>query len=111
MFVPVFSNLCLMSPRDSERFIWNRFVNNSGKRGSNIPLDEDTEHSNTSLEKDLHELVKRAIESKIFTKQEGRSYKEFRSFLRDRLSNLDVSYLYKWINKHKRNILWGIRAR
>ena len=34
-------------------------------------------HSSASLEKDLHELVKRAIESKIFTKQEGRSYKEF----------------------------------
>ena len=143
-----------LSPRDSERFIWNRFVNNSGKRGSNKPLDEDTEHSNNfikhgiknlgpnvtekavqrlsyfenstsmimgslddnikrllrsekhssaSLEKDLHELVKRAIESKIFTKQEGRSYKEFRSFPRDRLSNLDVSCLYKWINKHKKN--------
>ena len=68
-------------------------------------------HSAASLEKDLHELVKRAIESKIFTKQEGRSYKEFRSFPRDRLSNLDVSYLYKWINKHKKNIMWGIRAR
>ena len=157
-----FQIYALLSPRDSERFIWNRFVNNSGKRGSNIPLDEDTEHSNNfikqgiknlgpnvtekavqrlsysenstsmimrnlddnikrllrsgrhssaSLEKDLHELVKRAIESKIFTKQEGRSYKEFRSFPRDRLSNLDVSCLYKWINKHKKNILWGIRAR
>ena len=124
-----FQIYALLSPRDSERFIWNRFVNNSGKRGSNIPLNEDTEHSNNfikqgiknlgpnvmekavqrlsysenstsmimgnlddnikrllrsgrhssaSLEKDLHELVKRAIESKIFTKQEGRSYKEFR---------------------------------
>ena len=112
-----FQIYALLSPRDSERFIWNRFVNNSGKRGSNIPLDEDTEHSNNfikqginnlrpnvtekavqrlsysenstsmmmgdlddnikrllrsekhssaSLEKDLHELVKSAIESRIF---------------------------------------------
>ena len=157
-----FQIYALLSPRGSERFIWKRFVNNSGKGGSNIPLDEDSEHSNNfikqgirnlgpnvtekavqrlsysenstsmimgnlddtikrllrsekhssgSLEKDLHELVKRAIESKIFTKQEGRIYKEFRSFPRDRSSNLDVYCLYKWINKHKENILCGIRSR
>lgn len=146
--ISFFQIFALLSPRDSERFIWNRFVNNSGKRGRNIPRDEDTEHSNNSikqhtknlglnvtekavqrlsysenstsmtmgnlddnikrllrsgkhssasLEKDLHELVKGAIESKIFPT--------------DRLSNLDVSCLYKWINKHKKNILSGIRAR
>ena len=36
----------LLSPRDSERFTWNRSVNNTGQKGANIPLDEDTEHSN-----------------------------------------------------------------
>jgi len=160
--ISFFQTYALLSPRNSERFIWKRFVNNSGKGGSNIPLDEDSEHSNNfiklairnltpnvrekavqrlsysenstsmimgnlddtvkrllrsgkhssaSLEKDLHELVKRAIESKIFTKQERRSYKEFRTFPRDRRSNLDVSCLYKWIKKHDENILWGIRSR
>ena len=34
--------LCgLLSQRDSERFVWNHSVNNSGKKGANIPLDED----------------------------------------------------------------------
>lgn len=152
----------LLSPRDSERFIWNRSVNNTGKKGSNIPLDEDTEHGNNfikqgirnlgpnvtenavsrlsysqsptasmlgnldetikrmlrsgkhsvgTLERDLHELIKRAVEFNIFTELEGRSYKHFNCFQRDRLNNLDASSLYQWINKHKKNITWGIRAR
>ena len=29
----------LLSKRDRERFIWNRFVNNHGVKGGNIPLD------------------------------------------------------------------------
>ena len=152
----------LLSPRDSERFVWNRTVNNNGKKGTNIPLDEDTEHSNNSikqgirnlgpnvtenavqrlsyaesptasilgnlddsikrlsrsgkhstggLEKDLHELIKRAIEFQIFTELEGRSYKQFNNFQRDWLANLSASGLHQWINKHKKNIMWGIRAR
>jgi hypothetical protein len=35
-----------LSQRDSERFIRNRSINNHGKKGYNIPLDEATEHSN-----------------------------------------------------------------
>jgi len=42
-FFLVFS---LLSPRDSERFIWNRSVNNACRKGTNIPLDLDVEHSN-----------------------------------------------------------------
>lgn len=152
----------LLSQRDSERFVWNRSVNNSGKKGTNIPSDEDTEHSNNhtkqgirnlgpnvtekavqrlshaesptasilghlddsikrllrsgkhstgSLERDLNELIKREVEFNIFTESEGRSYKQFSSFQRDRLANLDASSLHQWINKHKKNITWGIRAR
>ena len=158
----VFLVHALLSERDSERFVWNRSVNNSGKKGTNIPLDEDTEHSNNflkqgirnlgpnvtenavqrlshaesptasiltnlddsikrllrsgkhstgSLERDLNELVKRAVEFNIFTELEGRTYKQFSSFRRDRLADLDASSLHKWINKHKKNITWGIRAR
>ena len=151
----------LLSERDSARFVWNRSVNNSGKKGTNIPLDEDTEHSNNflkqgirnlgqmslrmlfrdypmqkvqqhqktnlddsikrllrsgkystgSLERDLNELVKRAVEFNIFTELEGRTYKQVSSFRRDRLADMDASSLHKWINKHKKNITWGIRAR
>ena len=152
----------LLSPRDSERFTWNRTVNNTGKKGTNIPIDEDTEHRNNfikqgirnlgpnvsenavsrlsysesptasmlgnldetikrlirsgkhssgSLDRDLHELVKRAVEFDIFAQLEGRSYKHFNCIQRDRLENLNASSLYQWINKHKKNITWGIRAR
>ena len=36
----------ILSPRDAERFIWNRTVNISGNPGKNIALDLDVEHSN-----------------------------------------------------------------
>lgn len=38
----------LLSPRDCERFVWNRTVNNKGGRGKNIPNDMEIEHSNRS---------------------------------------------------------------
>jgi len=152
----------LLSPRDAERFIWNRSVNNIGKKGTNIPLDEATEHSNNfikqgirnlgpnvtekavsrllysemhtvkilgnldetikhmlrsgkhsegSTNRDLHELVNRAVELNIFTEIQGRNYNHFKNFQCDRLKNLNASSLYQWINKHKKNITWGIRAR
>lgn len=152
----------ILSPRDSERFVWNRSVNNQGKKGTNIPLDESTEHSNNfvkqsiknlgpnlteaaisricraesltssilenldesikrhaksqkhshgSRDKDLNELIKRAEEMKVFKEDPGRSYTHFSNFQRDRLKNLNASDLYKWINKHKKNMLMGIRAR
>lgn len=46
----------LLSPRDAERFIWNRTVNNSGGKGKNIPLDLDTEHSNNFLKRAIKNL-------------------------------------------------------
>ena len=152
----------ILPPRDSERFTWNRSVNNTGKKGGNIPLDEDAEHSNNftkqgiknlgpnvtqkavlrlsqaesstrsillnlyasikrmtksgqhsqgSTARDLDELVNRAAQFNIFTELEGRTYKHFYEFKRDRLENLNGSLLYQWINKHKKNITWGIRAR
>ena len=51
-----FQIYALLSPRDSERFIWKRFVNNSGKGGSNIPLDEDSEHSNNFIKQGIRNL-------------------------------------------------------
>ena len=152
----------LLTPRDSERFVWNRSVNNHGKKGCNIPLDESTEHSNnfvkqcirnlgpniseaavsrlckaesstrlmlekldetlqrfsksgshseTSENKDLDELIKKVAAFKPFSKLKGRKYAHFLNFKQDRLEDLDVSDLYHWINKHKRNVVMGIRAR
>ena len=36
----------LLSPRESEKFVCNRSVNNKGGRGNNIPDDLEVEHSN-----------------------------------------------------------------
>lgn len=152
----------ILSQRDSERFTWNRSVNNAGKIGTNIPLDEATEHSNNfikqgirnlgpnvtekavsrlsfsetstttvlsnldesikrilrsgkhvegSATRDLQELIKRAVDFYVFTQIQGRSYKHFKDFQSNRLESVDASSLYQWINKHKKNITWGIRAR
>ena len=46
----------VLSPRDSERFTWNRSVNNTGQKGANIPLDEDTEHSNNFTKRGIKNL-------------------------------------------------------
>lgn len=153
----------LLSPRDSERFVWNRSVNNHNTRGTNIPLDLDVEHSNnflkqciknlgpivsegavlrvckaekstrtvldnidcslnvkkastkhgkTSCDDDIEALVKRLVDLQVFKEHaEGRSYYHYTDFERNRLENLSMSEMYKWINKHKKNISIGIRAR
>ena len=140
----------LLTPRDSERFVWNRSVNNHGKKGCNIPLDESTEHSNNFVKQCIRNLgpnISEAAVSRLckaesstrsllekldktlqhfsrsenkdldvaafkpFSEIDGRKYAHFLDFKRDRLEDLDVSDLYRWINKHKRNIVMGIRAR
>ena len=50
----------LLSQRDSERFAWNCSVNNSGKKGDNIPLDEDTEHDNNAIKQGIRNLGPKA---------------------------------------------------
>ena len=69
------------------------------------------QHSQGSTARDLDELVKRAVQFNIFTELEGRTYRHFCNFQRDKLEDLNGSVLYQWINKHKKNITWGIRAR
>lgn len=46
----------ILSPRDRERFTWNRSVNNNGVIGKNIPLDLDVEHSNNYLKQAIKNL-------------------------------------------------------
>jgi len=46
----------LLSPRDAERFTWNRSVNTFGGMGKNIPLDLDMEHSNRFIKQAIKNL-------------------------------------------------------
>ena len=45
-----------LSPRDVERFIWNRTANNGGGKGKNIALDLEQEHSNNYLKQAVKNL-------------------------------------------------------
>lgn len=61
----LFTTMALLSPRDSERFVWNRFVNNANMRGTNIPLDLDVEHSNNVVKQGIKNLGPNLTEKSI----------------------------------------------
>ena len=152
----------LLSPRDSERFTWNRTAYNGGGRGKNVALDLDVQHSNNyikqavknmgpnltekavsrvchaeygarniikcvdesleriagsgkhgcvSTERDLKELLKRAVQVNAFEKDISRRYTHYLGFERNPFKNLDSSTIYSWISQHKRNVHIGNKAR
>ena len=55
----------LLSQRDSERFVWNRSVNDSSKKGANIALDEDTEHDNNAIKQGIRNLGPNVTENAV----------------------------------------------
>ena len=69
------------------------------------------QHTSSSSERDLDELVKRALETDVFTFSPNRRYQQFTNFERDPFKNLDMTKLYSWINQHKRNIIRGNKSR
>ena len=144
----------LLSKRDREQYICNRFVNNHGVKGGithfvkqgirNLQLGPNLtesaisrmckaenatrsildkldgslkrqthsgEHPEGSSGKDIEELFNKAVDVDVFTETDGRHYRTFNDLKRYRLEGLDLSSLYKWFNKHKRNIHLGSRAR
>ena len=56
-------------------------------------------------------MIKDVAGFQAFSEIEGRKYVHFLDFKRDRLEDLDVSDLYHWNNRHKRNVVTGIRSR
>jgi hypothetical protein len=46
----------ILSPRDSERFVWNRGVSTRGGLGNNIPADLEVEHSNKFIKASIKNL-------------------------------------------------------
>lgn len=61
--------------------------------------------------KDLRAVVNSLMEESVFCHTPGRHYKYFSNFVIDPLSRLDISNLYQWINRHKKNIDLGRKAR
>ena len=68
-------------------------------------------HVSADYSKDLRAVVNSLIEESVFCRTPGRHYKHFSNFVRDPLSRLDMSNLYQWINKHKKNIDLARKAR
>ena len=67
-----------------------------------------SEHAERSLERDLCVLVDKCFINLIFQQHDSRSYACFRGFERDPFKNLDMSSMFKWMNKHKKNIQCGL---
>ena len=55
----------MLSPMDAERFTRNWSVNNTGKKGGNIPLDEDTEHGNNFTKQGIKNLGPNVTEKSV----------------------------------------------
>ena len=67
-------------------------------------------HTSSSTERDLDELVKRALQTDVFTFSPHQRYQHCTNFERDPFKNLDMTKLYSWINQHKRNIIRGNKS-
>ena len=63
----------LLLQRDSEQFVWNRSVNNSGKKAPNIPIDEDTEHESNAIKQGIRNIgpnvTKNAVQRIYFARR------------------------------------------
>ena len=68
-------------------------------------------HTQRSTERYLEDLVCKAANTNVFKKHDSRPYKHYINFERDPFKNIDVSSMFQWTNKQKRNIVCGIRAR
>ena len=66
--------------------------------GSNV-------HTHRSTARDLDELVKKAVDTNIFKRHDNRPYTHFINFERDSFKDVDMSAMFHWINKHKRNVV------
>ena len=63
-----------------------------------------SEHSTQSVERDLEELVGKCTTHALYQFVELRKYVHYHNFQREPFASLDMSEMYKWINKHKNNI-------
>lgn len=68
-------------------------------------------HSHKSPTMDLKDIVMGLVREDVFTIHENRKYRNFPDFDRDPTSSIDMSDLFYWINKHKKNIDLAKKAR
>lgn len=68
-------------------------------------------HTRKSQSSDLDKVVQQLMEQKALTFTPGRAYGHFSNIEPTVLNNFNLQKMYKWINKHKRNILLQTHAR
>jgi hypothetical protein len=68
-------------------------------------------HIKTSTLRDLHKLVEELVAQKAFEWDPSRNYTYYSSCKSSLLGNLDMQDMFKWINKHKKNIILAKKAR
>ncbi|XP_078363701.1 uncharacterized protein LOC144647887 [Oculina patagonica] len=68
-------------------------------------------HYELSVESDLRKVVSELITQKAFCWTPGRTYAHFGDTKSTLLSNFDLQDMFRWINKHKRNISRQRKAR
>jgi len=69
------------------------------------------QHTSSSTERDLEELIKQAAQMQVFFARPCRQYQHFTSFERDPFKNLSMSNTYNWIRQQVRNVIRGNKAR
>lgn len=68
-------------------------------------------HTQSSVEKDLMTLLNRAVVTDVYSVHNSRQYSHFKKFERDRMANLKMTTVFKWIDGHKKNMIAGVKAR
>ena len=68
-------------------------------------------HTQSSEEKDLMTLLNRAVITDVYNVHNSRKYNHFKKFERDRMANLKMTIVFKWIEEHKKNMIAGVKAR
>lgn len=68
-------------------------------------------HGGSTWAKNIEVLLKRVLENDVFVSNYERTHLYFTDFNRNRLDGLDMSDMFKWINKHKKYVSLGMRAR
>ena len=69
------------------------------------------QHYEISVASDLHKVITELISQKAFRWIPGRSYEQFKDIDSTLLEDFDLQDMFRWIAKHKRNIVRQRSAR
>lgn len=68
-------------------------------------------HSHTSAISDLHKVLQELVQQRAFTWTPGRTYSHYCNCKSSILQDFNLQDMFTWIDKHKKNIVRGKKAR